>query len=79
MNFKHLQKIQKILKLTRALKELKAIMRVVDEDRKKCSLQKWYSKHNELIESMSPAELDQISEKTDYDKEEWLKIVQQFQ
>ena len=53
-------------------------MRVVDEERKKGLLQKWYASNSRLIESLSSVELDEMSEKTDYNKEEWLKIVQQL-
>lgn len=77
-DYKKLREIQRVIKLTKALKEYKKILLIVDARRKEHDLKKWYDNHRELIDSLSDTELTACSEAESYDKEEWLKIVAQL-
>jgi hypothetical protein len=65
MNPREIQRIQQLAKLLRALKNQQTIL-------------EWLRENRELLRSMPVEDLELLREQTEYDREEWEKMVREL-
>jgi len=65
MNFDELRRLTELLKTLKTLQSQQEIL-------------EWLRENKEYIRAMEPAQLDELREKADYDKEAWEEVLRQL-
>lgn len=65
MNFDELRRLTELLKTLKTLQSQQEIL-------------EWLRENKEYVRAMEPAQLDELREKADYDKEAWEEVLRQL-
>jgi len=65
MNFDELRRLTQLLKMLKTLHSQQEIL-------------EWLRENKEYIRSMEPAQLEELREKADYDKDAWEEVLRQL-